>query len=768
MAVFLFVLVLFCGSATAATINVNNSTSNSLQNTITNAHSGDTLNLSAGTYKEHDVVINKNLIITGPTVTGATPPKAIIDGQNQGRVFTINSGVNVTLQYLIISNGLTTGNGGGIYNAGNLTVKNSTITNNNAGGQGGGLYNDVGNVTFIDSKITYNKATGVNSGGIFNHGTMNIIRTAINFNSGNHNQIGYDNSLASITIDGSWQNPVWQFDVVDSPGDVGRYTSLAVDSNNNPHILYYDAYVNAWKYAYKKNGIWYKKTIDNASSNDDASKTSQQSIVVDKQGNPHVLYPSAQGLKYAYIQNGTWHFEIVDSNGGTFSSIALDSEGNPHICYRASDGTLYYRFKSDWGWSTPISTGYSGNWIPTAIAIDKKNNAHIAYYTMSEGVIYLSQGLNGYNFYKEVALSFTGPMSSGQYRAISMVLDNQGKPHITVTKFLNDGTYFEYLYKDTTWHEKELDPPAVRDNWVGRYNSIATDANGNPNICYYAFYGDSGNFGETSLRYLTKNANGQWNTPQILDTYPTLNTSTYPYNADVGEYCSIALDSNGNPCISYYDKLNKNLIYAYYTPRNIVTGLDPANNAVNVPANKTIKVTFSENIKAGTLNITLKNSSGTLININKSINGNILTITPTTKLAESLYTLTINRGALTDLDNNPLAQNISKFSAGNSPTITSTNPTNGAIKVARNKTITINFNEAIRAGANYNKIVLKSSKGTVITITKTISGKTLIIKPSKALAANTRYTLTLYTGSIIDLAGNPQAAKTITFTTGIS
>lgn len=102
-----------------------------------------------------------------------------------------------------------------------------------------------------------------------------------------------------------------------------------------------------------------------------------------------------------------------------------------------------------------------------------------------------------------------------------------------------------------------------------------------------------------------------------------------------------------------------------------------------------------------------------------------------------------------------------------SPTVSSCNPTTGATGIGCDKAITITFNENIKANSTCN-IILKASNGTTITITKSISGKVLTITHSSKLAANTKYTLTIYSGSIIDFASNPVATKTITFTTGSS
>ncbi|MGF7117621.1 Ig-like domain-containing protein [Methanobacterium oryzae] len=199
----------------------------------------------------------------------------------------------------------------------------------------------------------------------------------------------------------------------------------------------------------------------------------------------------------------------------------------------------------------------------------------------------------------------------------------------------------------------------------------------------------------------------------------------------------------------------------------VVTSIDPTNNAVNIVRDKVIKITFSENIKAGNMWIELKASDGTTIPVTTSINGNVLTITHSTLLAKGKkYTLILHSGSVTDYAGNPvkvIGKSFTTSTDGTSPTITSTNPTNNAVNIARDNTIKVIFNEKIKAGNMW--IELKTSDGTLIKIYRIISGNTLTIKPSALLAKGTKHTLILHTDSIRDLAGNPVKVIGKSFTT---
>lgn len=119
------------------------------------ASSGDTLNLAAGTYTEHDITINKDL-----TIIGQDQSNTIIDAQGQGRIFYISSGVTLTLQDITLTGGYVNDNGGAIYNSGTLNVKDSTFSGNTATGNGGAIFNYLGNLNLDGCNFINNHATG--------------------------------------------------------------------------------------------------------------------------------------------------------------------------------------------------------------------------------------------------------------------------------------------------------------------------------------------------------------------------------------------------------------------------------------------------------------------------------------------------------------------------------------------------------------------------------------------------------------------------------
>ncbi len=99
-------------------------------------------------------------------------------------------------------------------------------------------------------------------------------------------------------------------------------------------------------------------------------------------------------------------------------------------------------------------------------------------------------------------------------------------------------------------------------------------------------------------------------------------------------------------------------------------------------------------------------------------------------------------------------------------TITNITPVKGTVDLSKYTNITITFNEPIKIGNGW--ITLTTSNGTNISFTRSITDNILTITPKQSLINNTKYTLTLHTSSVTDLADNALALWISNFSTGPS
>ncbi|GAB4213930.1 MAG: hypothetical protein OHK0012_11020 [Synechococcales cyanobacterium] len=113
--------------------------------------------------------ISQDVVIDGP---GAA--QLAVSGNNAQRVFDIGSNLTVAIQDLTITQGSTSGSGGGIQagSGTDLTITNSTFSGNTATSYGGSIYGNNASITITDTEIL--NSSGSRGGAVFHKGNVMV------------------------------------------------------------------------------------------------------------------------------------------------------------------------------------------------------------------------------------------------------------------------------------------------------------------------------------------------------------------------------------------------------------------------------------------------------------------------------------------------------------------------------------------------------------------------------------------------------------------
>jgi hypothetical protein len=359
--------------------------------------------------------------------------------------------------------------------------------------------------------------------------------------------------------------PTWNTQVVDHRGSGG---SLAIDSKGNPHVLFSDWYIDNeyWETrAFNLNYVVWAGTSWSNQSLDPAIVGG--SLALDSNDNPHIIFSTSNILKHAFYDGKSWTIQTIDFSpiGNTGYSWVLDSKGNPHIVYTTYNegtNTFKYSYLDGANWKTQIidsSNATLGYYQSPSLVIDSSNNPRIIYceatkYYFTENaswptsdVIYVSRSGSGWSIQNVVSnVGSTG----------NLAIDFWGNPSFTYYRFenlsyTNHGSYNTYHVDSSlnyahwggfSWITQGVDFPSQSSSNNGR-TFLHIDPNGNPQIFSY------------SINYRNENLSGLICVQWTGANWSVQNLGSIPAEAHFYEGMEriddIALDAHGNLCFLY-------------------------------------------------------------------------------------------------------------------------------------------------------------------------------------------------------------------------
>jgi outer membrane protein assembly factor BamB len=345
--------------------------------------------------------------------------------------------------------------------------------------------------------------------------------------------------ISIFTPNAAWgaaaSNTVWSQQTVDTGGSFGPI-SLAVDAQNNPHVVYNG-----------QNGMMYHASWDGQKwiRQNVIQRGNPDQLVLDAQGNPIILYKSQDDSRYIARWNGqNWNFQAVPD--GCRFSIALDSSGMLHLAFTQQLPTsevpkgvtnnlakLNYATLtgSDWNIQTvDSSVSYTDG---VYLAFDSQNIAHIMY-----GYDTYYPELNG-GFTQTVKFAVQQRLNWKTQDALAdldnysnMIIDSKDQEHFSYSiqhpNKININRTVGYATWDGTTAKTEV---AVYNVSLSMFatTDLAIDRQDNPRIEFF----------NGSLMQARKTGS-TW-------SIETVAPDRYAYSEG-----PIALDSNGNPYICYW------------------------------------------------------------------------------------------------------------------------------------------------------------------------------------------------------------------------
>ena len=240
-------------------------------------------------------------------------------------------------------------------------------------------------------------------------------------------------------------NGNWTNDIIKSSGHDGWDNRLLIDENEHIHVSSVDP-SSGIEYSYFDGNAWTTESTGSPVVN----YAGATSLAIDSNNNPYITYYN-DGQKHLALlskKNGNWVNEVLDSEGdvGQFSSLIMDKNDNIYISYYQDigngKGLIKFAQRIDNNWSisvvdtlNDVRISFSGARNMTSLRMDVSNRLHLAY---SDQKIIKYAFFDGVGWNKEIVLDLTGQsILLGQQTSLGVANDNS--LHITYYEVTNLG-----------------------------------------------------------------------------------------------------------------------------------------------------------------------------------------------------------------------------------------------------------------------------------------------------------------------------------------
>jgi hypothetical protein len=190
----------------------------------------------------------------------------------------------------------------------------------------------------------------------------------------------YDLHLRNI----AWTGNRWEVQTIDSTPGSGKFNSLGIGSTGFPQVAYANVRDEnaSLRYAAWNGKTWLLTVLEGMTVRRPVQGVA---MAIDKQGEPRIVYSdlTTSQIKYAASDKGKWSIQVVDTLVGAAypdrNGIALDEEGHPYLTYfDAGSGVLKLAYQIGGRWATEM--------------VDQNSNGFTSSVQIHDGNIWISYG----------------------------------------------------------------------------------------------------------------------------------------------------------------------------------------------------------------------------------------------------------------------------------------------------------------------------------------------------------------------------------------